>query len=111
LAGFRVLLTLVKTQKQTGTCITKKSKEIHISMTDRYPKIHSHSLEKTQVLYIPNCTIDIPSEIEGLQYLNLTQDTIWNTARDREVNRPLTQTEDRRIQEGQSKEVVAKERF
>ena len=54
---------------------------------------------------------DIPSEIEGLQYLNLTQDTIWNTARDREMQCPLTQAENRRIQGDQSKEVVAKERF
>ncbi len=54
---------------------------------------------------------DIPSEIEDLQYLNLTQDTIWNTTRDREMKRPLTQEEDRKIQEGQPKEVVAKERF
>ncbi len=49
-------------------------------------------------------------EIEGLQYLNLTQGTIWNGARDREMQRPLTQAENRRIQGGQSKE-VAKERF
>ena len=54
---------------------------------------------------------DIPSEIEDLQYLNLTQDTIWNTARVREMDRPLTQAEARRIQEDQSKEVIAKERF
>ena len=54
---------------------------------------------------------DIPSEIEGLQYLNLTQDTIWNTGRDREMQRPPTQPENRRIQGGQSKEAVAKERF
>jgi hypothetical protein len=37
---------------------------------------------------------DIPSEIEGLQYLNLTQDDIWNTViitvRTREMDRPLT---------------------
>jgi hypothetical protein len=54
---------------------------------------------------------DIPSEIEGLQYLNLTQDTIWNAARVREMDRPLTQAEARRIQEGQSKDAIAKERF
>jgi hypothetical protein len=54
---------------------------------------------------------DIPSEIEDLQYLNLTQDTIWNPARDREMNRPLTQEEVRKIQEGQPKEVVPRERF
>ncbi len=45
------------------------------------------------------------------QYLNLTQDTIWNTARDREMQCPPTQVENRRIQGGQSKEAVAKERF
>ena len=54
---------------------------------------------------------DIPTEIEGIQYLNLTQDAIWNAARDRELQRPLTQAENRRIQEGQTKEAVAKERF
>ena len=54
---------------------------------------------------------DIPSEIEGIQYLNLTQDTIRNTARDREIQCPITQEENRRIQEGQSKETVVKETF
>jgi hypothetical protein len=54
---------------------------------------------------------DIPSEIEVLQYLNLTQDTIWNTTRAREMDHPLTQAEVRRIQEGQSKETIVKERF
>ena len=34
---------------------------------------------------------DITTEIEGLDYLNLTQDTIWNNARDREIKRPLKQ--------------------
>jgi hypothetical protein len=51
------------------------------------------------------------SEIEGLQYLNLTQDTIWNAARAREMARPLTQAEDGRIKKGVSKEAIAKERF
>ena len=54
---------------------------------------------------------DIPSEIEGLQYLTLSKDTIWNTARDQEIQSPLTQEENRRIQGGQSKEGVPKERF
>jgi hypothetical protein len=54
---------------------------------------------------------EIPSEIEGLQYLNLKQDAIWNAARTREMDRPLTQGEARRVQEGQSKEAIAKERF
>ena len=54
---------------------------------------------------------DIPTEIEGLAYLNLTQDTIWNNARDREIKRPLTQAEERKIQEVQSRETVGEERF
>jgi hypothetical protein len=56
---------------------------------------------------------DIPSEIEVLQYLNLTQDVIWNTGRTCEMDHPvpLTQTEYRRIQEDQSKEGIVKERF
>jgi len=45
---------------------------------------------------------EIPSEIEGLQYLHLTPDTIWNTARSREMGLPLTQAETRRVQEGQA---------
>ena len=45
----------------------------------------------------------IPSEIEGLQYLNLTQDAIWNAARTHEMDRPLTWEEARRVQEGHSK--------
>jgi hypothetical protein len=54
---------------------------------------------------------EIPSEIEGLQYLNLTQDAIWNAARTHEMDRPLTQGEARRVQEGPSKEAIAKDRF
>ena len=54
---------------------------------------------------------EIPSEIESLQYLNLTQDAIWNTTRAREMGRPLTQGEISRVEEGQSKEELAKERF
>ena len=54
---------------------------------------------------------EIPSEIEGLQYLNLTQDTIWNVARAREIDHPLTQTETKRIQEDQSKEEIEKGTF
>jgi hypothetical protein len=46
-----------------------------------------------------------------LQYLNLTQDTVWNTAKDREMKSPHTQVEVRKIQEGQPKEVVVRERF
>jgi hypothetical protein len=54
---------------------------------------------------------EIPSEIEGLQHLNLTKDAIWNAARAREMGRSLTQAEISRVQEGQSKEEIAKERF
>jgi hypothetical protein len=53
----------------------------------------------------------IPSEIEGQRYLNLTQDALWNAARTREMDRPLTQGEARRVQEGQSKEAIVKERL
>jgi hypothetical protein len=61
--------------------------------------------------YLQTLWNDIPSEIEGLKYLNLTQDTTWNTVRDREMKCPLTQAEGRKIQEGQPKEEVARERF
>jgi hypothetical protein len=61
--------------------------------------------------YLQTFWNDIPSEIEGLQYLNFTQDTIRNAARDREMKSPLTQTEARKIQEGQPQEVVTRERF
>jgi hypothetical protein len=54
---------------------------------------------------------EIPIRIKGLQYLNLTQDTIWNAERTREMDCPLTQAQARRVQEGQSKEEIAKERF
>ena len=53
----------------------------------------------------------IPFEIEGLHYLNLTQGTVWNVARTHEMDLPLTQGEVRRVQEGQSKEEITKERF
>ena len=33
---------------------------------------------------------ELSLEIEDLQYLNITQDTIWNAARARELARPLT---------------------
>jgi len=54
---------------------------------------------------------EITSDFKDLQYLNLTQDTIWNAARDRELARPLTQVEDRRIREGSPRETVVKESF
>jgi hypothetical protein len=43
--------------------------------------------------------------------LNLTQDTIWNTVRTREMDRSLTPAEARSVQVGQSKEEIVKERF
>ncbi len=54
---------------------------------------------------------DITSEFKDIPYLNLTQDTIWNVARAREMVRPLTPVEDRRIKEGIPKETVVKESF
>ena len=44
---------------------------------------------------------------EDLQWLNITKDSIWNTVRDREMNRPLTQTESKLIEEDQSRETIA----
>jgi hypothetical protein len=54
---------------------------------------------------------DITSEFKDIPYLNLTQDTIWNAARAREMARPLTAVEDRRIKEGIPRETVVKESF
>jgi hypothetical protein len=54
---------------------------------------------------------EITSEFKDMQYLNLTQATIWNAARAREMARPLTPAEDRRIKEGIPKETVVKESF
>ncbi len=54
---------------------------------------------------------DITSEFKDIPYLNLTQDTIWNAARAREMGRPLTPVEDRRIKEGIPRETVVKESF
>ena len=53
----------------------------------------------------------ITSEFKDIPYLNLTQDTIWNTVRAREMAHPLTPVEDRRIKEGIPKETVVKESF
>ena len=49
--------------------------------------------------------------IEVLHYLNLTQDAVWNVPRTRDVDHPLTWEESRRVQEDQSKETIAKDRF
>ena len=46
-----------------------------------------------------------------MQYLNLTQETIWNAARSREMARPLTPVENKRIKEGIPRETVMKESF
>jgi hypothetical protein len=54
---------------------------------------------------------DITSEFKDIPYLNLTQDSIWNEARAREMVHPLTPVEDRRIKEGIPKETVVKESF
>jgi hypothetical protein len=54
---------------------------------------------------------DITSDFEDVQYLNLTQETIWNAARAREMARPLTPVERRRIKEGIPRETVVKESF
>ncbi len=54
---------------------------------------------------------EITSEFKDIQYLNLTQETIWNVARAREIAHPLTSGEDRRIKEGIPKDTVVKESF
>ncbi len=54
---------------------------------------------------------DITSEFKDIPYLNLTQDTIWNVTRAREMVRPLTSVEDRRIKEGIPRKTVVKESF
>jgi hypothetical protein len=54
---------------------------------------------------------EITSEFKDIQYLNLTQETIWNVALTREMDRPLTPGEERRIKGGIPKETVVKESF
>ena len=54
---------------------------------------------------------DITADFKDVQYLNLTQDTIWNAARVREMARPLTSGEQRKIEEGIPREIVMKESF
>jgi hypothetical protein len=51
------------------------------------------------------------SKLRAYSISTLTQDAVWNAARTREMDRPLTQREAIRIQAGQSKEEIAKERF
>ena len=54
---------------------------------------------------------EITSDFEDIQYLNLTQETIWNAVRAREMVRPLTPVENKRIKEGIPRETVVKESF
>ena len=54
---------------------------------------------------------EITSDFEDIQYLNLTQETIWNAARVREMAHPLTTAEHKRIKEGIPRETVMKESF
>jgi hypothetical protein len=54
---------------------------------------------------------DITSDFEDIQFLNLTQETIWNAARAREMARPLTPVEHKRIKEGIPRETVLQESF
>jgi hypothetical protein len=61
--------------------------------------------------YLRTIWDDITSEFKDIPYLNLTQDTIWNTVRSRKMTHPLTPVEDRRIKEGIQKETVVKESF
>jgi len=54
---------------------------------------------------------DITADFVDVQYLNLTQETIWNAARAREMDRPLTTVEQRKIQDGTLRETVLQESF
>jgi hypothetical protein len=47
--------------------------------------------------------MNIPSEIEGLQYLNLTQELIWNATRVREMAHPSNSLGRRKNQRGRLK--------
>ena len=58
--------------------------------------------------YLQTIWDEITSDFKDMQYLNLTQETIWNETRSREMSRPLTPVEDRRIKEGIPKETVVK---
>jgi hypothetical protein len=54
---------------------------------------------------------EITADFKDIQYLNLTQETIWNAARTREMARPLKPAEHKRIQEGIPRETVMQESF
>jgi hypothetical protein len=49
---------------------------------------------------------EITSDFDDIQYLNLTRETIWNAARAREIARPLTPVEHKRIKEGIPRETT-----
>ena len=78
-------------------------------------------MDEDDIRKIPGLTENITSntiwdgltlESEELQYLNLSANSIWNEARDREIERTLTREELKRVQEGQaSRETIAKDRF
>ena len=48
---------------------------------------------------------------EDIQWLNLTKNSIWNAARDRETNRPLTEAESKLTREGLNRETIPQTRF
>jgi hypothetical protein len=54
---------------------------------------------------------EITTDFKDIQYLNLTQKTIWNAARVREMARPLKPVEHKRTQEGIPRETVMRENF
>ncbi len=49
---------------------------------------------------------EITADFKEIKSLNLTQETIWNAARTREMARPLKSAEHKRIQEGTLRETV-----
>ncbi len=61
--------------------------------------------------YLQTIWDEITSEFKDVQYLNLTQETIWNAARVREMARPLTPVENKRIKEGIPRVTIVKESF
>jgi hypothetical protein len=54
---------------------------------------------------------EITSDFEDVQYLNLTQETIWNAVPAREMAHPLTPVEWRKIKKGIPRETIMKESF
>jgi hypothetical protein len=45
---------------------------------------------------------ELTAEFEDLQYLNFTADSVWNAARDKEMERNLTREELKRLRQGQA---------